>query len=390
MRVCGVIAEYDPFHKGHEWQLKKAKEMSKADFVICVMSMSFTQRGMPSLLTPHDRAEMALRCGADAVLGVPYAFSVCDAEKFALGSIEILRKTGCTDALSFGIEPEGLPFLLSAADLLDQPTDEFTSLLHQYMQQGLSYPSAQGKALAACLEADERIFSLPNTSLAVCYLRACKKTNACFDFYPIERRGDYHAQTFQESSFALPSASAVRAAFQRGDLAAVKGSMPDAAYQVLERAYQNNAVQQYKPLDTLLRWRLRHDDFSQLPDLSEGIENRLEIAANAHTRDEMVLSVKTKRYTYARINRLLAHVLTETKASEIPALPDYAYVLGFRKQASDLIHAISKSELKLYHRLPANDLTDMQKLDRRADDLWCLGASQPYGALYRARPVIID
>lgn len=390
MRVCGIIAEYDPFHKGHEWQLKEAREKSKADFVLCVMSMSFTQRGMPALLCPHDRAEMALRCGADAVLGVPYAFSVCDAEKFALGGIEILRKTNCVNALSFGIETDGLSILEPTAQLLEHPTKEFNILLRQYMMKGLSYPSAQGKTLAECLNADEQFFTLPNTSLAICYLRACLKTNAGFEFFPVERRGEYHDKTLKSDSLSLPSASAVRTAFANENLDAVKDSMPKAAYRVLERSKQNNTLQQYAPLDTLLRWRLRNDNFSQLPDLSEGIENRFRDASNASTRNEMVLSIKTKRYTYARINRLLSHILTETRACDIPALPNYAYVLGFKRSASDLMHEIGKGELKLYHRLPSGDLSPMQKLDQRADDLWHLGANQSFGALHRARPVIID
>ena len=118
MKVVGIIAEYNPFHKGHAWQIQQAKELSCADYVICVMSMSFTQRGMPALLYPHDRARMALLHGADIVLGVPYAFSVCDAEKFGLGGVEILRRCGVVKALSFGIEEAGKDIFLPAAEYL--------------------------------------------------------------------------------------------------------------------------------------------------------------------------------------------------------------------------------------------------------------------------------
>ena len=389
MKVCGVIAEYDPFHRGHAWHLKEAREKSGADYIICVMSMSFTQRGMPALLCPHDRAEMALRCGADIVLGVPYAFSVCDAEKFAIGGVEILRRTGVVNALSFGVEPEGMDLLLPAAEMLESPTAEFTDVLRSYMQQGLSFPHAQGKALSLVLKTNERIFSLPNTSLAVCYIRAMRKTNAQFDIFPIQRRGDYHADTLAADEQGLPSATAVRAAFMKGDMASVQASMPKEAYQVLLRAQEQHNIQQYAPLDTLLRWRLRSDDFSQLPDLSEGLENRLKKAANADTRDNMVLSIKTKRYTYARINRLLSHVLTQAKASDIAPLLDYAYLLGFKKEAASLLHVMRTGELQFYHRLPSDSLSPMQQLDARADDLWSLGAEKPFGALYRAQPVIL-
>jgi len=140
----------------------------------------------------------------------------------------------------------------------------------------------------------------------------------------------------------------------------------------------------------LLRWKLRNDDFSTLPDLSEGIENRFRDASQATSRNEMVLAVKTKRYPYARISRLFAHLLLETKATDVPSLPEYAYLLGFRKTAAPLVHQLSKTDFPLYHRLPGTFLAPSQQIDRKADELWSLGANQPFGSLYRAKPVIIQ
>lgn len=390
MKVCGIIAEYDPFHKGHAWQIEQAKKESGADFVICAMSMSFTQRGMPALLCSHDRAQMALHGGADIVLGVPYAFSVCDAEKFALGGVEILRRSGVVDTLSFGIEKAGKEIFLRAADLLENPTELFTSKLREGMKNGLPFPRAQGDALSQALQCDADLFSLPNTSLAVCYARACSKTNAAFDFCPIVRKGCYHDDTLMDETALFSSASAVRKAWACSDLHAVRNALSKESFEILLKAQQENRIQTYQPLDTLLRWRLRNDVFSRLPDLSEGIENRFREASNALTRDEMVQQIKSKRYPYARINRMLAHVLTQTKTEDIPALPDYAYVLGFRRSAANLLHTISENGFTLYHRLPAGTLSPMQELDKRADDLWAIGANQPFGSLYRAKPVILN
>ena len=114
MIVCGVIAEYDPFHRGHARHLRLAREKTGADYLVCVMSGSFTQRGLPALLPPHGRAEMALRCGADAVLQLPYAFSVREAEFFALGGVSILERLGCVSHLSFGCETEDISLLKEA------------------------------------------------------------------------------------------------------------------------------------------------------------------------------------------------------------------------------------------------------------------------------------
>jgi len=390
MKVCGIIAEYDPFHKGHAWQLKQAREKSGADYLICVMSMSFTQRGMPALLCPHDRAEMALKNGADIVLGVPYAFSVCDAEKFALGGVEILRRTGIVDSLSFGIEADGKDVFSAAAELLESPTEAYIKNLHSALENGVSFPRAQGQALSEALKVDSSVFTYPNTSLAVCYARACKKTNAAFSYFPIERKGNYHDNSLTDNRDLFDSASAVRTAFHSGNMDAVRSAMPESACEVLIKAINEKRIQNSEALVPLLRWRLRNDSFELLPDLSEGIENRFADAADALTRDEMVLAIKSKRYTYARINRLLAHILTQTDKRDIAALPEYAYLLGFKTGASHLLREIVKNDFPLYHRLPGGNLSPMMRLDKRADDLWALGASMPFGALYRAKPVILN
>ena len=389
MKVCGIIAEYDPFHKGHAWQIQQARELSKADFVICVMSMSFTQRGMPALLSPHDRARMALMSGADIVLGVPYAFSVCDAEKFGLGGVEILRRCGVVSALSFGVEEAGRDVFLPAAELLENPTEEYQSLLRKKLDQGMLYARAQGESLSEVLCVDANVFTLPNTSLAMCYARACLATDAGFEFVPVIRKGSYHDAQMQDEELNFSSASAVRAAVLAGNMDDVKNAMPEDAFNILSNAIIAGTYQKYQPLESLLRWRLRYDSFKGLPDLSEGIENRFCTAANAQTRDEMVQLIKTKRYTYARINRLLAHVLSQTDANDIPPKPEYAYLLGFRQRAANVLHDIGNNALMLYHRLPSGDLSPMQALDARADDLWAIGAQQPFGALHRAKPVII-
>jgi len=392
MKICGIIAEYDPFHHGHAWQLERAKAESGADYIICVMSCQFTQRGMPAYLCAHDRAEMALRSGADIVLGLPYAFSVCDAEHFALGGIEILRKTGVVNALSFGVEPQGLSYINMAATMLENPSESYIQYLKNSLSEGLPYPKAQGNALARVFHAEESIFSLPNASLAICYARAIMRLKADFNLYPITRRGAYHSTELSGTgSYALPSASAVRAALIEGNLQAVRASIPDTSYAILERSLNSGCFHPPGALDLLLRYKLRQtSDFTYLPDLSEGIENRFAWAAQMLTRDEMVKQIKTKRYPYARINRLLSHVLTDTRVSKLDDLPSYAYLLGFRQRAKDILHQINKHELQLLHRLPAKqEMTYMHELDAGADDLWSLGAHQPLGQLYRAKPVIV-
>ena len=387
--MAGIIAEYDPLHTGHAWHIAQARAESRDEPTVVVMSCCFTQRGMPALLSPHARAEMALHAGADIVLGLPVSFSVCEAERFALGGVSILARSGLVSTLSFGIEPGNEGCILPAAQLLEAPDAAFQAALRQGLDQGLPFPRAQGEALAARLSLPPDCLAAPNTVLAICYARANLRLKAGLQLSPVPRRGAYHADTLpDENDTVLPSATAVRAAILHEDWQSVQRAMPDFAYDILQRESAAGRMHPPDALDTLLRWTL-HDkhDFSQLPGLSEGLENRLPLGAACLTRADMVQAIRSKRYPYARINRLLTHALLDTRAHALSALPQYAYLLGFKRECSSLLRRTQN--LPLLPRLKPQDRLPEQLLDARAWDLWALGAGQPYGTLYRCQPVIV-
>ena len=387
MRICGVIAEYDPLHSGHAWHLSEARRRTGADYVVCVMSGCFTQRGMPALLSPRTRAEMALRAGADLVLQPPVSFSLCEAERFALGGIEILRQLGA-EALCFGAEPAGIPFLAAATGLLENPNAAFQQRLRALLDTGMAFPAAQGQALAEELRVDPSVLAQPNTALGICYLRAIRRLNAGMTPFAVPRSGSYHADTL--SADTLPSATAVRLACLGQEWDRVRAAMPQEAFTLLKADFKSNTYHAPEALTPLLRWKLRQAcDFSRLPGLSEGIENRLPLAADALTRQDMVLAVKSKRYSYARVNRLLTHVLLDTDAAQLAPLPRHAWVLGFRKGASSLLRGGEDADFSFLSQMPAHPTAYEMRLDARADDLWQLGASKPFGAIYRQKPVIL-
>ena len=166
--MAGIIAEYDPLHNGHAWHIAQARAASGDEPTVVVMSCCFTQRGMPALLSPHARAEMALRAGADIVLGLPVSFSVCEAERFALGGVSILARTGLVHSLSFGVEPGNEDCILPAAQLLETPDSTFQAALRKGLDQGLPFPRAQGEALAARLGLPPDCLAAPNTVLPIC------------------------------------------------------------------------------------------------------------------------------------------------------------------------------------------------------------------------------
>lgn len=385
MRVCGVIAEYDPFHKGHAYHLKKAREETQADYVIVVMSGSFTQRGMPALLPAHARAEMALGCGADIVLQLPYAFSVREAEFFALGGVYILQALDCVTHLSFGCEWDDLSLLQRAASLLEQPDDAFQSALITGLDQGLSHAEALGKATAQALGLAPHLLKAPNTALALCYLRALIRLGSGIQPVPIKREYGYHATELE----FFPSATAVRGAILRGDWAGIDRAIPPEAAPIFKNALRSGICPP-DALDGILRHTLLLSSpraLSALPGMGEGLEMRfIQAAGQAVTRQEMIRLIKTRRYTQGRINRALCHALMGVTKDDLPFLPQYARILGFRETARPLLRSMHKSGFPLITR-PARE--EKCALDIRADELWQIGAEKPLGDTYRQSPVII-
>ena len=386
MRVCGVIAEYDPFHRGHERHLRLAREKTRADYVVCVMSGSFTQRGLPALLPAHARAEMALRCGADAVLQLPYAFSVREAEYFALGGVGILNALQCVTHLSFGCETDDLALLRRAASLLEQPDAAFQEAVQGKLSRGLSFAAAQGQALAERLSIPANALNAPNAALAICYLRALLRLQSPIQPVPVLRRQDYHAC----ESESFPSASAVRGAILRGDWSGIKGALPEAALPVLRSAL----LQGICPPDALDRALRRclllasPDEIAAWPGIGEGLETRIKKAAEtAVSREELIHLVKTRRYTQGRLNRALCHGLLGVKKDALPQAPAAARLLGFRASARPLLKAFRASGFPLYTRLAR---TPEAALDARADEMWRIGAGFPQADAYRQAPVIVE
>ena len=385
MAVCGIIAEYDPFHRGHERHLRLAREQSGADAVVCVMSGSFTQRGLPALLPAHARAEMALRCGADIVLQMPYAFSVREAEYFALGGVYILHALGCVTHLSFGTETADISLLQKAADLLEQPDEAFHDAIQNSLNRGLSYATAQGKALSDALRIPESALNAPNTALALSYLRAIRRLNSDMRPVPVLRSQDYHAAELED----MPSASAVRGAILRGDWTGLKKAVPEAAQPILKKAIMEGICPP-DALDSALRRTLLlagKEEIARWPGVGEGLEDRiLKAAQTAVTREELIDAVKTRRYTRGRISRALCHGLMGVTKADLPPLPDHARILGFRESARPLLRQMQKSGFPLLSR-PAREAC--AALDIRADELWRVGAGLPLGDTYRKSPVIV-
>jgi len=393
MQVCGVICEYNPFHKGHALHLARARAESGADYVVCAMSGATVQRGVFARHDKWTRARMALESGCDLVIELPARFSAAPAPEFAAGGVHLLSALGVLTHLSFGCEAESLPHIHAAAELFSEESPAFRQRLREGLDQGLPYPRARALAaqqisgissLADCI-------SRPNAALAVEYLRALPKRVTPV---PIVREGGgYHDDVLSD----LSSATAIRAALDRGELEQALSAVP--CPDLLAAAQARGDVHEEEALTQALLYRLRTmtaQELSAIAGMEEGLEHRfLAAAKTVQTRDELILSVKSKRYTYARLSRLCMNILLSVTKEFIGlhSVPTYARVLGFRREAQPLLRAIKDSgSIPLVTK--AADYDDpLFALDLRAQDLWSLGCANPSlrraGRDYTTGPVIL-
>ena len=395
MQAVGVICEYNPFHKGHARHLSRARALSGAEYAVCVMSGSVTQRGAFARHDKWSRARMALLQGADLVIELPVRFACAPAQEFAKGGVDLLASLGVVSHLSFGCEEDALPLLPAALAAFDEGNPVFADTLRARLDEGLPYPKARALAAqeAGGIPGLSDIIAKPNAALALEYLRALPDG---ITPVPVIREGaGYH----DEALCALSSATAIRRAISEGRIEEALAAVPDGV--LLESAEARGDVHEEEALTQALLYLLRTaspDVLAQICGMDEGLEYRFIAAARTATTREALLSlVKTKRYTHARLSRAaLCALLGITKAfAKANPLPTYARILGFRKDAAPLLRAIKESaSIPLITKaadFPPND--PLFALDIRAQDLWGLGCKNPElqnaGRDFTTSPVIV-
>ena len=210
MNTVGIIAEFNPFHKGHQYIIEKAKAHTGCPRALIVMSGSFVQRGEPAFFDKWTRTKCALLNGADMVLELPVLFAVANAEIFATGSIKLLEDTGMVQALCFGSESGDLPAMQEAAKLMMNETEEFQRLLKQHLDEGMSYPAARSKALETISQISSEFLSRPNHILGLEYLKALERSGSTIQPCTIRRKGNSYHDNSLQGEFA--SAAAIRKA----------------------------------------------------------------------------------------------------------------------------------------------------------------------------------
>ena len=383
-KLAGIIAEYDPFHNGHAWQLQQAKALG-AQRVAVAMSCGLTQRGALPLLPESVRVQAALTCGADLVFALPAPYACSGAECFARAGVQLLAAAGC-DALVFGAETPDAALLMEAARVLSGA--EYRTALKARLSAGArSFAAARQAAVEAVCPGTglAALLDKPNNNLAVEYCKAILELGASLVPIPLPRQGAGHGQALTETGGQFASASALRTLWQSGGADAAAPYVPAEVLPLYRDAF---AAGQYTDLAAAQRCQLAllrsrcagTAPFAQVRGISEGLEHRLEAAVRSSTTHaELLDSLTTVRYPRARMRRLAMDAALDYSVDAFPALPPYLHLLGAQKDALPLLKAaalpVSHSLARLAEQnTPCRAVVDAQL---RACD---------FGALCRKKP----
>ncbi len=386
MKTAGFVAEFDPFHAGHAYLLRKAKEAG-AEAAAVVMSGCFTQRGAPAAMPPAARCAAALACGADLVVELPLPWAMAPADTFARGAVFLLSALGCVDTLAFGSESGDAEKLAECARLLKKA--DGSPEMARALAAGKSFPRARAEALRALFpKADLAPLFSPNDTLALAYLRAMREQGAPFS--PLAVRRVFAAHGGEEERNGFASASHLRRLLAAGRTEEALAFMPAEAAAVCRRALDSGAApfQLKKAEPAVLSYlrRLTAADFAQVPDVSEGLENRLAAAAGRAERlEELTFAVKSKRVTLARVRRILWSAFLGIEKRDAAGFPPYLRVLGFTEKGKELLRCAKKTG-----RLPVltryADAAGLPDAVRRLYDLECRAYDQYGFFLPKSRP----
>ena len=382
MTVCGIVAEYNPFHAGHAHHIAETRRVLGADTAaVCAMSGNFVQRGDLAVMEKYARAAAAVRCGADLVLETPLSACLSSAEGFARGAVALLDALGCVTHLSFGAERADLALLQRAADLSHRQEEA----LRQALAAGLPYAAAMQQAVGAADPEAGTLLASPNNTLAVEYLSALDTLGSRMQPLAIERKGGAHDS--DTPADGLHSASYLRDLLARGDAEACRPLMPEASFAVLEQEIQSGAAPVVRDaVDQAILAHLRRLDAAALiPFCSgdNGLAHRLADAIRDNTSfSEICTAAQTRRYPLARVRRVLLRAWLGLPQSVSPE-PQYIRVLAIGRQGRTILRrmkdtcALPVVIKPVTERSLPEDLQPALARDALADDLYALAYPAP-------------
>lgn len=325
MKAIGIIAEYNPFTNGHLYHLNSIKEKYTDYAIILIMSGNFTQRGIPSIIDKFKKTEIAIKLGVDLVIELPYPFATQSADFFAYGAITILEKLE-VEKIVFGSESDNIEDLeIIARTQIDN--DDLDKLVKVYSKLGYNYPTALSESI---YDLTKKKITTPNDLLGVSYIKTILENNYNIKYETIKRTNDYHS--------GIDSATSIRKLLKNND--DVQKLIPS-----IELKYLNNLHYIDDYFDILKYKIITEDDLSIYQTVDEGIDKLLKKEINnANNIEEFITLIKSKRYTYNKITRMLNHILcnfTKEKAKKFKEIK-YIRILGLNKIGKNYLNTIKK------------------------------------------------
>ena len=330
MKKIGVIAEYNPFHNGHLYHLNKIKEMYKDSYIILILIGNFTQRGEISVINKWDKTKIALEYGYDLVVELPFLYATQAANYYASGAIKLLNYLKC-DYLVFGSETNDIDLFKKLVDITYN-NKEYELLVKKYIDKGLNYPTASSYALK---DISNTVIDKPNDVLGLEYVRQIKLQNSNIIPVSIKRTNNYHDINIDSN---ITSASSIRRNINNKEL--IKDTMPNNVSK-----YINN-IDYNKYFDILKYQIISSNNLNNYIGVDEGIENKLKKEIhNAKDLNDLILKVKSKRYSYNRIQRMLLHIICKNKKEDNNLDIKYIRVLGLNNNGKKILKDIKNIDI---------------------------------------------
>lgn len=338
MKISGIVCEYNPIHNGHLYHIEQTRR-NGATHIIAVMSGNFVQRGETAVMDKFTRSGLALKGGADLVIEIPTVYCLSSAEFYARGAVSILNSLGCTDEISFGSECGDIDTLKAAAKAV-RSIDK--NLLTDRMKDGMTYPAALSDVLYEKWGSGiSAVVSTPNNILAIEYLNAIEFLGSGIKPFTVCRQGAGHDSEKSDREFA--SASYIRQNVSDADR-----FIPECVMSEYRRCLIDGKLSDMSRLERIILYRLRTartEEIKAVPDVGQGLEYRLMQSASAKTLNELLGQLKTKRYTMARLRRILLDLVIGVTKDDLKILPPYARVLAFNERGREILSKCKESRI---------------------------------------------
>lgn len=378
IKISAIISEYNPIHNGHFYHIQKTKELTNCDALIVVMSGNFMQRGIPAVVDKWNRTKMALSCGADLVIELPTIYAMSSAEFFSHGAVSLLNNLKIVNFLSFGSEDGDLSLIQNIANILSNEPIEYKDYFKNYLSQGLPFTTSRSKALYDYirnsssqfndLDTIEKTILGSNNILAIEYCKSLISNKSSINPITIKREGGSYNDHNLNNVFS--SATSIRKFLQtNSDFMELKKHIPPAAFKILNNLYTSNYPFIFD--DSMLPYikykvLTMPNSIKSIPEASEGLDNKiLKELFNSNNYNDIVLNIKSKRYTYTRISRILSQYFIGFENFDIQSLrsssPSYARILGFNDNGKNVLKLIKdSSNIDLITKLPKNPCPMLQ------------------------------